>query len=267
MHLIEKIYTWILKRHDFKGRYWLLKKIETIFNNGLFVTTAYGVSIKSNFRDTTWSLAYNGYSSKLVSDAVLHLPAGSCFIDIGANLGIFTLLAAKTLGHDGVVISFEPNRIVYGDLIANLNHNNIDCSNVVFNQGVTDNFLHAQLSIEEGHSGKAHINLEPGIGPKSLFTPLSSLAFLPDIIGKRHITIKIDVEGAEYGVLKSIFTDLPIGQIEKIIVEIDDSHLSRFNSTRKSLYELTESNGFKATINSDKKHYDEVFVKKVNQPC
>lgn len=38
------------------------------------------------------------------------LSMGSCFVDIGANIGYFTLMAAAIVGQQGKVFAFEPNR-------------------------------------------------------------------------------------------------------------------------------------------------------------
>jgi FkbM family methyltransferase len=45
-----------------------------------------------------------------VQQALLeHLPAGGVFWDVGANLGFFTLLAARRVGPSGRVVAFEPD--------------------------------------------------------------------------------------------------------------------------------------------------------------
>ena len=54
---------------------------------------------------------------------------GECFIDIGANLGLFTMVASRHLGPEGRVVAFEPNQTTFADLAGNLAANN--CTNVV----------------------------------------------------------------------------------------------------------------------------------------
>ena len=38
-----------------------------------------------------------------------HLPRGGVFVDVGANVGYYTLLATRRVGREGRVIAFEPN--------------------------------------------------------------------------------------------------------------------------------------------------------------
>ena len=38
-----------------------------------------------------------------------HLKPGMTFIDVGANIGYFTVLASRLVGPEGRVIGFEPN--------------------------------------------------------------------------------------------------------------------------------------------------------------
>jgi FkbM family methyltransferase len=50
---------------------------------------------------------------------------GDVVVDIGANIGAHTLFMAKTVGPQGMVLAFEPQRIVYQTLCANMALNSI----------------------------------------------------------------------------------------------------------------------------------------------
>jgi hypothetical protein len=59
-----------------------------------------------------------------VTDAIVkHLKPGDVFLDIGANIGYFTLLAASIVQDGGKVISFEPNpqnlQLLYSSIVEN----------------------------------------------------------------------------------------------------------------------------------------------------
>ncbi len=47
----------------------------------------------------------------------------------------------------------------------------------------------------------------------------------------------------------------------KVIVEINDTHLARFNSEKENIYMLMSDAGFKAKHHENKGHYDEVFFR------
>ena len=50
---------------------------------------------------------------------------GSVVIDVGANIGVHTLFFAKSVGPTGIVLAFEPQRIVFQTLCANMALNSI----------------------------------------------------------------------------------------------------------------------------------------------
>ena len=59
-----------------------------------------------------------------VTDAIVkHLKSGDVFLDLGANIGYFTMLAASIVKDSGKVISFEPNQynrqLLYASIVEN----------------------------------------------------------------------------------------------------------------------------------------------------
>ena len=56
--------------------------------------------------------------------------SGGIILDIGANIGTHTVALARKVGTNGRVIAFEPQRVVYQNLCANVSLNrliNVDC--------------------------------------------------------------------------------------------------------------------------------------------
>src|SRR6185436_20517401 len=49
------------------------------------------------------------YEPEVFEFLVRALRAGDTFVDVGAHVGYFSLLAASLVGHGGHVFSFEPN--------------------------------------------------------------------------------------------------------------------------------------------------------------
>lgn len=61
------------------------------------------------------------------------LVPGSIFLDIGANLGFFSLLATKLVGSDGAVMAFEPDPEMYESVERSARFNgfhNLHCFNI-----------------------------------------------------------------------------------------------------------------------------------------
>jgi protein-L-isoaspartate O-methyltransferase len=62
---------------------------------------------------------------------------GDTVLDVGANIGMYTLSAAKIVGDSGKVYSFEPDPIVFSNLKKNVvmnNHKNVILTNKVWKQ-------------------------------------------------------------------------------------------------------------------------------------
>lgn len=65
----------------------------------------------------------NGYEPHVTQTLINTLKTGDVFLDIGANIGYFTLLAASIVQTSGKVISFEPNiqnlQLIYASILEN----------------------------------------------------------------------------------------------------------------------------------------------------
>jgi len=57
------------------------------------------------------------YEPLLTEELLTHLHAGDVFVDIGANAGLFSMLAAKIVGPTGRVIAFEPHPVARAELV------------------------------------------------------------------------------------------------------------------------------------------------------
>jgi FkbM family methyltransferase len=125
---------------------------------------------------------------------------GDTVIEIGANIGAHTIEIARRVGPEGWVIAFEPQRIVFQALCANVAINslfNVDCYWAAMGRGrgfinvpeldpdVSNNF--GGLSLLDGIPGR----------PVECF-PLDQFISLPRL----HL-VKIDVEGMESEVISS----------------------------------------------------------------
>jgi FkbM family methyltransferase len=126
------------------------------------------------------------------------VPRGSTVIDVGANLGLYTCLAADLVGPTGRVISFEPNPAVFQRLEANVELNEFGgrvttvCAAVGAQPGST------QLWIPEISHGLASLGEIPGskVVDVTITTVDDHAPATPPAL------MKVDVEGFELGVLQ-----------------------------------------------------------------
>lgn len=132
------------------------------------------------------------------------LRSGDVYVDIGANVGYFTNLAAKLVGSRGKVIAVEAHPDTYACLLGNVRLN--EFNNVTtFNVAATRE--RGQVVIQTGearNAGSNHIALE-GAGTPIPGWPLHEI--LGNDIGRARF-IKVDIEGSEAPILDAILNRL-----------------------------------------------------------
>ena len=132
---------------------------------------------------------------------VEQLRPGMIFYDLGANIGFFSLLAARLVGPQGKVFSFEPDTEAFTRLKRNIERNGFSQITPV-NKGVwsttgTAAFLVADASSPDRGVGKL-APADTGGYPK-----VPCIALDDFIVGSPPPNVmKVDVEGAELEVLR-----------------------------------------------------------------
>lgn len=264
MKFFETLLNWVTHHYHLRGKNTLIKLLRKIAPGELFVRSVYGVYLKEAFEDATWRACCYGYRDSVVPDFIKDIPENGCFIDIGANVGVFSLLAARQMSADGVVVSFEVNPITYYKLVRNIERNQPACLMLPLNIGLSSTTEIMQVSFDESHSGTSHIVSAPG-SRGVITSDWSDIQFIEKIINDRDTYIKIDVEGLEFKVLKAAASFLRNNFLRKIVVEIDDVNMARYDSTPEQIYSLLSETGFVPTVNTQagpiKGHYDEIFIK------
>jgi len=163
------------------------------------------------------------------------LKPGDIFIDVGANIGYYTILAATQVGPAGKVYAIEASPTTYGLLRANVALN--DLQNVVaVNMAVTDTECRVRIkSVDTRNIGANKV--ERVDGPEADTVPGRPLADIVDADLDKARLIKIDVEGSEHLILPAILDHLAAKQRDTIVV----SEISEQNA---QLIALAWSKGF-----------------------
>ena len=149
---------------------------------------------------------------------------GDVVLDLGSNLGYFTLLLARQVGDCGMVYAFEPHPEMFKILTKNVEMNGY--SNIkLYNVAVSDRVGTARFFINSrwagvsalfGHSLTERAILVDTLDIDSLL--LSGVSF-----------VKIDTEGAEPLVLKGMRKTIDRSSDIKIILEFNP-HVSGFDA-------------------------------------
>lgn len=172
------------------------------------------------------------------------MKAGETFYDIGANIGLYTLLAAK---QGLAVFAFEPESQNFGVLIRNLAMNKLTKSQAVAfpfcisdEQRIDTLRLSSLIAGGSCHSFASNENFKReekqwAYEQGSVSFSLDSLVFECGLPQPTHI--KIDVDGFEDKVLKG--ASRVLGHAQSVLVEMDSA-----NAHHMSWKAALESQGF-----------------------
>jgi len=158
------------------------------------------------------------------------LQPGMTFIDIGANIGEISLVAAKRVGCAGHVIAFEPIDAIANEFQANAERNQLKQISIA-RTGLSDvagDRVPIYVSCGQGSPGDDHNGLGSLYGAATGTPPLQYIetttldAWLDRHPVDRVDLIKIDIEGAELPCLKGAQQTLRRFK-PAIIVEIQDT--------------------------------------------
>ena len=125
------------------------------------------------------------------------LQPGHVFVDVGANIGYFTLLAAALVGKGGRVFAFEPNPDNCRLLRQSLAQNAFDHV-TLYEKAVAESAQQLSLSGGSVDSNARLMHARELVGRKGHFTQVEAVTLddaLRDL--ERLDLLKIDIEGAE----------------------------------------------------------------------
>ncbi|MBK8992644.1 MAG: FkbM family methyltransferase [Gammaproteobacteria bacterium] len=144
------------------------------------------------------------------------LRRGDCVLDVGANVGYFTVLASRLIGKTGRVHAFEASPLLQSCLdVAVANPN---CNVMVHHSAVADHEGELIFNCSTGgHSGKSSIRNLDGLETESFSVKCTRLDSFMDNLATVRL-IKMDIEGAEMMALRGatgiIDRDRPLLLIE-----------------------------------------------------
>ena len=196
-----------------------------------------GYQMRLDMRAGHRRFALGTYEPEVAALIQSMLKSGNTVLDIGANIGYFTLLMAHLVGSKGRVIAFEPYLPVYSLLQENLLLNNLT-------------WVQAECLAVADVAGEARMQSDQ-TNPLSFVTHLSekgdlvvSTTSVDKYLESRKLSgldfIKIDVEGAEDAVIRGMSRTL--GSLRPVVlVEIhanDGGESETLNRLKENGYHL-----------------------------
>ena len=132
---------------------------------------------------------------------IAHLQPGDTFYDVGANIGFFSLLAARTVGANGKVLAFEPCPEVLPMLLENVAATeNIEVISIALSsaEGLSTFHMPPRANMVSSSLNSDHVAATPGGNQsRKIRVATATLDKLIEDGASPPSIVKVDVEGAE----------------------------------------------------------------------
>ena len=163
-----------------------------------------------------------------------YVTVGDTFLDIGANFGIYSLIAAVKVGRSGHVFAIEPHPANINSLVRNVGLNNFTNLITVIGAalGDTEGFFPFEFTSLDSSSSGSQINIHhhDGADMNFLIKELKFTTTVDSLIDSKNMSmphhVKIDVDGVEYEILlgmQNLLSD-PISRPKSVQVEVVPSN-------------------------------------------
>ena len=192
-----------------------------------------------------------------------NLARGDIFIDVGANIGYYGLLASRIVASTGRVFAIEASPTIYSRLVRNIE----------LNDGGNITAIHAAASEAKGEvsifygplQNLGHSTTVASLAEKEGLTLESKVpsGTLTELVGAENLRnarfIKVDVEGAEYPVLSPLFDSLnEFSASTEWLLELSADNSAGGQRDVDQIFSAFISHGYRAYVIQNK--YDPQFL-------
>lgn len=225
--------------------YELIKQIEYRLHGETYTVEVGDASAEFYIPTRNEFLDFDGLEERPILETLLgELRPEDAFYDVGANVGLYTCLAADVV--EEPIVAFEPHPENADRLAQNVARNDADVS--------------VYRSALAGEDGTAELE----IGLEKIGSAGHSLVKTPEKANRRVVEVekyrgdgfiaaeglpeptvlKIDVEGAEYGVLEGLEETLSRRECRLVYCEVHPERLRSIGRSVAAVRERLERNGF-----------------------
>lgn len=225
-----------------------LRRVATFHRGRKTCRIEAGVGAGLWFRGAGAGDAYGSGTNELPVQEALRRTCnpGDVFFDIGANVGFFTMIGARLVGTQGLVVAFEPIRSNAQAVRTNAELNAFTHVRVR-EEAVADQVGHVEMYATE-HVGGATL-CSTGIAPADTVRRVRVAQVSIDaLIGAGKLpapnVVKIDVEGAELAVVDGM-----AGVLDRhrpiVVYEVDDAEREAFETRTRSVEHALTAHGYR----------------------
>lgn len=248
-----------LSKYPPRGMQRILRLWDLVFGPSVLLSPR-GVKLRVYLSSLQDRAFFRHPSNPTLERLIGELHVGDTFLDVGANIGYYSLLASHRIGAEGVCYAFEPSPREAARLLENLVLNH--CNNVVMvSCAASDRQGAALINVTREHTGLNHLrgvvqaDDRGGTPCKCAMTRVD--AVVP--VGNRIALAKVDAEGSELEALRGMSCLLQKGLVGALMVEVTEALLVRYGHTKKDLYSFMAGYGYRGGVPKTDWQYDEVF--------
>ncbi len=208
------------------------------------VALAGGARVRADLRTPHGRRLYAyGFCEPAAAAMLSLLRPGDVVIDGGANIGLFTLMAAGRVGGDGHVVACEPSPTTMALLRENVAFNGygwVDLREVA----LAERPGRLQMRVFGAGSGHSSFAPEDSASGSEVEVEVATLDEVAGDLLDRTSLVKLDVEGAELLALKGAPRLLERARPD-FIVELEPEHLERQGGSIAAVQSLFEDAGYR----------------------
>lgn len=206
----------------------------------LIVRTRMGFTMHGSTADMVlrWVRVFGAWEPHITAWVKGFLRPGDVVIDVGANLGYYSLLSARCVGIHGLVYAVEPVPIVVKALEKNIELNGIQ--NVrILRMAASDEAGDVAIYTNSLNLGLSSTVPPPGADEEAVVPKDTISDRIPRDLWPRVRLIKVDVEGEEVAALRGLKPIMDImARGAAIIVEIEPKRLAERGLTMQHLQDV-----------------------------
>lgn len=222
-------------------------RLRSMFSDTQIVSGGDAAGLKLVARGADPNFARGTYELPVQHAITSHVMPGDVFFDIGANIGFFSILAARCAGTSGQVYAYEPVKRNADAIVRGAALNGLDTIRV-FNEAVGAMTGRADLLLTRHIGGAALASAD--VPPDMTGRLEVDVTTLDDSISRHGLRppslVKIDVEGAEIEVLRGM-TGVLRAHRPAVLYEVDDATREGLDSKARQIASFMESAGYALT--------------------
>lgn len=186
------------------------------------VTGRYRVPMVPDWGDRTFAYCHYGTYGDYLPDVLAAIDTPFAFLDIGANQGLFSLVAARN-PNCRKIVAMEPVPCTFAKLDANFALNELGERAEAINAALADQAGSAEIALKPEHSGAASLREGTDFGGPCQTIRLFSIAELdPHIPANLPLFVKIDIEGYEPIAIRQLLKSVHANRIMAMFYEMDE---------------------------------------------